>query len=139
MEPLRLSQFSFFWRIVACVQPPLGYLAAAVLIFGEVDRVVLHYPDALPLALPDEMIAHDSTYVRIPCSAGKWSGAVFCRPQESHIMNLGVMLHLTVRQLVPVYRGLCPVHPSPMCLHVPSGHLNVIFRTWDPYPQSSAL
>ena len=119
MELLRLSQFSFFWRIVACVQPPLGYLAAAVLIFGEVDRVVLHYPDALPLALPDEMIAHDSTYVRIPCSAGKWSGAVFCRPQESHIMNLGVMLHLTVRQLVPVCFRLSTIHLTTVLRHQP--------------------
>ena len=49
---------------------------------------------------------------------------------ESNVVHLGEVFRLTDQQMVPVYHRLCPVHTSPMLLHLPFGHFNATLWAW---------
>ena len=97
------------------VQIPREDLASAVLTFWEGSRVLLQDPDAVPPVMDAEMIAQASPGARGPWENSKGSGAPFCHPQEDHIINLRMMLRMTDRQPVPVYRQLHPTHSTMVC------------------------
>ena len=81
--------------------------------------MVLQDPDPTLPVLPVEVRAQDITCVVGPWAAGEGSGALLRRPQEAHIVYLGLVFCLSDWKPTPVCCRLNPVDAPAVCRHGP--------------------
>ena len=88
-----------------------------MLVPGEGVGVFLHDPDTTPPVLAAKVQTQAIARVGGPQEAGEGAGESIFRPQEDHIVHLGLVLCLTDRHPDPVDCGFRPVNAFLVCRH----------------------